>query len=335
MGAFLLLPFARRLRGKAALRGGCFVCRGRGALSCETVPALGGCLPARRQRALCLAKPRLSWAGVCPPAASGRFALRNRACLGLASARPPPAGALPCETMPALGGCLPACRQRALCLTKLRLSWAGVCPPAASGHFALQSRTCLGRVFAPPAASGRFALRNRACFGRVFARLPPAGTSLCRTALVLGGCLPACRQRALCLAKPHLSWAGVCPPAASGHFALQSRTCLGQVFAPPAASGHFALQNRTCLELASARPPPAGILLCETAPALGGCLPACRQMKLAPPRHAGHRMPGMPPHPAPAERLLLHFTLPAWAGRLFPAWPVPRARFAPAGPRRR
>ena len=61
----------------------------------------------------------------------------------------------------------------------------------------------------------------------------------------------------------------------------------------------------------------------------------CCQMKLAPPRHAGPRMPGMQPHPALDERLLLHFTLPAWAGRPFTAWPAPRARFAPAGLRRR
>ena len=182
MGAFLLLPFARRLRGKAALRGGCFVCRAEGVF-----------LPARRQRALCLAKPCLSWTGVCPPAASGRFALRSRACLGLASARPPPAGILLCETAPALGGCLPACRQRALRFAEPRLSWAGVCPPAASGHFALQSRACLGLASARP---------------------PPAGALPCETAPALGGCLPACRQRALCLAKPRLSWAGVCPPAA-------------------------------------------------------------------------------------------------------------------------
>ena len=79
MGAFLLLSFAGRLRGKAALRGGCFVCRAEGVF-----------LPARRQRALRFAEPRLSWAGVCPPAASGHFALRNRACLELASARLPP-----------------------------------------------------------------------------------------------------------------------------------------------------------------------------------------------------------------------------------------------------
>ena len=141
MGAFLLLPFARRLRGKAALRGGCFVCRAEGVF-----------LPARRQRALRFAEPRLSWAGVCPPAASGHLALQNRACLGRVFARPPPAGALPCETALVLGWRLPACRQRALCLAEPCLSWAGVCPPAASGHFTL---------------------RNCACFGRVFARLPP------------------------------------------------------------------------------------------------------------------------------------------------------------------
>ena len=73
----------------------------------------------------------LSQGGRSPPAASGRFALQNCACFGCVFTCPPPAGVLLCKTAPAVGWRLPARRQRALCLAKPCLPWAGVCPPAA------------------------------------------------------------------------------------------------------------------------------------------------------------------------------------------------------------
>ena len=121
-----------KLRGKAAL------CRRTGWPACHSQENL--LPPARRKRAFCFAKPRLPPAGVCLPAACGHFASQSRACLRQGSACPLQAGILPRKAAPASGRGLPARCMRAFCFAKPRLPPAGVCLPAACGHFASQNR---------------------------------------------------------------------------------------------------------------------------------------------------------------------------------------------------
>ena len=104
-----------------------------GILLRKAAPVSGRGLPARCMRAFCFAKPRL-------PAASGHFASQNRACLRQGPACPLHAGILLRKAAPASGRGLPARCMRAFCFAKPRLPPAGVCLPAACGHFASQNR---------------------------------------------------------------------------------------------------------------------------------------------------------------------------------------------------
>ena len=140
-----------------------------GILLRKTAPASGRGLLARCMRAFCFAKPRLSPAGVCLPAASGHFASQSRACLRQGSACPLQAGILLRKTAPASGRGLLARCKRTFCFAKSRLSPAGACLPAASGHFASQNRACL-RQGLPARCMRAF------CFAKP--RLPPAGVCL-------------------------------------------------------------------------------------------------------------------------------------------------------------
>ena len=141
------------------------------------------CLP-RCKRAFCFAKPRLPPAGVCLPAASGHFTSQNRACLRLGPVCPPHAGILLRKTAPASGWGLSARRKRAFCFAKPRLPPAGVCLPAASGHFASQNRACLRQGSACPLHAG-ILLRKTAeplvfkMDAAVPANYPSAGMSPC------------------------------------------------------------------------------------------------------------------------------------------------------------